>query len=204
MLASKYALVCKVCSNRYVGTEISNTCSSICHERFIDSKNTILSRGRPKRSSNKSRRKNKLQRLHEIIQRKNKLIRKLKELTKDVRVQAKIKAMPKIDPFYDSKEWRNLRYLVLRKYGRQCMLCSSTDGVMHVDHIKFKLQFREFRARFNMIDVHYSVKTVILESLISMLTTLDRIKRQRLLNKALNKILNKILNNALQCALVIV
>ncbi len=42
--------------------------------------------------------------------------------------------------FYDTDAWRQLRYRVLTKYGKICMVCGRTpedDGVtMHVDHIK--------------------------------------------------------------------
>lgn len=41
--------------------------------------------------------------------------------------------------FYESQEWRELRYQVLKQYGGKCMLCgrSARDGVkIHVDHIK--------------------------------------------------------------------
>lgn len=41
--------------------------------------------------------------------------------------------------FYNSREWREVRYEVLREYGAQCQCCGRTakDGcVMHVDHIK--------------------------------------------------------------------
>jgi len=41
--------------------------------------------------------------------------------------------------FYNSKEWRRLRYQAFRKYGNKCSVCGrgASDGmVMHVDHIK--------------------------------------------------------------------
>lgn len=42
--------------------------------------------------------------------------------------------------FYDSKEWKRLRYRVLKKYGACCMCCGKNykdDRVkIHVDHIK--------------------------------------------------------------------
>jgi 5-methylcytosine-specific restriction endonuclease McrA len=40
-----------------------------------------------------------------------------------------------ITAFYSSYAWRNLRYIVLQKYGRKCMLCGSEDRIC-VDHIK--------------------------------------------------------------------
>jgi len=38
--------------------------------------------------------------------------------------------------FFNSDEWLAVRYIILKKYGRKCMLCKTTNGVMHVDHIK--------------------------------------------------------------------
>jgi len=46
------------------------------------------------------------------------------------------------DCFYKSKEWRKLRYRVLRKYSAECMCCGRSKKehgiVIHVDHIKPK------------------------------------------------------------------
>lgn len=39
-------------------------------------------------------------------------------------------------PFYETKEWRELRYFALRKYGKECMSCGTKDAEFHVDHIK--------------------------------------------------------------------
>jgi hypothetical protein len=41
--------------------------------------------------------------------------------------------------FYNSKEWRRLRYQAFRKYGNKCSVCgrgASEGMVIHVDHIK--------------------------------------------------------------------
>lgn len=38
--------------------------------------------------------------------------------------------------FFASQEWRRIRYEVLRRDGVVCAACGSTDGKMHVDHIK--------------------------------------------------------------------
>jgi len=37
---------------------------------------------------------------------------------------------------YDSKQWRELRYKTLRKYGFRCMACKTSESELHVDHIK--------------------------------------------------------------------
>jgi 5-methylcytosine-specific restriction endonuclease McrA len=58
--------------------------------------------------------------------------------------------------FYNSPEWRSLRYRVLKKYGPICMLCGATrdDGVrMHVDHIKPKSKFPGLALEFTNMQV---------------------------------------------------
>jgi len=43
--------------------------------------------------------------------------------------------------FYDTPEWQRVRYVILTKYGRTCMLCRTTEGEMHVDHIRPRSKF---------------------------------------------------------------
>lgn len=40
--------------------------------------------------------------------------------------------------FYDSKEWKQLRYKAFQKHGRKCLCCGAEPPtvVLHVDHIK--------------------------------------------------------------------
>lgn len=38
--------------------------------------------------------------------------------------------------FYKTREWRELRYKVLLKFGRKCQCCGEIGGYIHVDHIK--------------------------------------------------------------------
>jgi hypothetical protein len=38
--------------------------------------------------------------------------------------------------FYESQHWRELRFHILKSQGRNCALCHTTEGVLHVDHIK--------------------------------------------------------------------
>lgn len=44
--------------------------------------------------------------------------------------------------FYLSNEWITLRKTVLKKHGRVCMKCGSTENI-HVDHIKPRSLYRE-------------------------------------------------------------
>lgn len=60
------------------------------------------------------------------------------------------------DSFYESEEWRTLRYQVIEFYGSRCMACGKTPkhGVMiHVDHIKPKSRFPELALEFNNLQI---------------------------------------------------
>lgn len=47
------------------------------------------------------------------------------------------------DNFYRSRDWPDLRYRVLSKYGHRCKLCDLTnrETILHVDHIKPKSKY---------------------------------------------------------------
>lgn len=55
--------------------------------------------------------------------------------------------------FYMTKEWRQLRYSVLVKYGKICMCCGSKQGYLHVDHIKPRSKFPELELEFSNLQV---------------------------------------------------
>lgn len=61
------------------------------------------------------------------------------------------------DLFYSSKEWRQLRYMVLKHYGGACMLCGRTSRhhgvVIHVDHIKPRARCPDLSLRFDNLQV---------------------------------------------------
>jgi 5-methylcytosine-specific restriction endonuclease McrA len=60
------------------------------------------------------------------------------------------------DAFYDSYEWRKLRYRALVQHGGQCMACGRTrkDGViLHVDHIKPRKKFPELQLTLSNLQV---------------------------------------------------
>ena len=38
--------------------------------------------------------------------------------------------------FYKTREWRNVRYRALVKFGKKCQACGEIGGYIHVDHIK--------------------------------------------------------------------
>ena len=105
-----------------------------------------------------------------IKEKKKKRIKKLKkeskELTEGIFIQ-KTKFDPDnpppqyrdlmkrkiVGPFYESKQWKTLRYAVLREYGRKCMCCGQTEGVMHVDHIKPRSKYKELELSFYNLQV---------------------------------------------------
>jgi len=60
-------------------------------------------------------------------------LKKIDKLSKKRKKSLKLKVS-----FYESKEWRRLRYTVLKKYERTCLCCGrkAPDVPIHVDHIK--------------------------------------------------------------------
>lgn len=59
----------------------------------------------------------------------------------------------RLSEFYESFEWRKLRYSVIQKYGRVCMACGRSDGIIHVDHIQPIRRFWELRLNADNLQV---------------------------------------------------
>lgn len=58
--------------------------------------------------------------------------------------------------FYNTPEWKQLRYRVLREYGPVCMLCGSsprTGAVVQVDHIRPRSIYPELAFDFHNLQV---------------------------------------------------
>lgn len=58
--------------------------------------------------------------------------------------------------FYETDEWRRVRYEALRLHGGKCCLCGVTahqGAVLHVDHIKPRSLFRELELDVNNLQV---------------------------------------------------
>lgn len=49
------------------------------------------------------------------------------------------------DAFYDTREWRDLRYRVLQKSRGCCQLCGNRDQPLYVDHIKPRSLYPELQ-----------------------------------------------------------
>lgn len=60
---------------------------------------------------------------------------------------------PSPDPFFSSREWQELRYRVIKVYGRKCMACGETSGIIQVDHIKPRVKHPELALDFNNLQV---------------------------------------------------
>lgn len=72
--------------------------------------------------------------------------KKRRKRGQEVRKIADKRKVRKINVFYDSREWKELRYAALKRYGAKCGLCGVTraDGaVLNVDHIKPRSKFPE-------------------------------------------------------------
>lgn len=55
--------------------------------------------------------------------------------------------------FYESREWRDLRYKVLVKHKRRCMCCFVTNSQLHIDHIKPISKFPQLALDMNNLQI---------------------------------------------------
>jgi hypothetical protein len=58
-----------------------------------------------------------------------------------------------MNDFYNSREWKELRFRVLIHYQRRCMACFATNTQLHVDHIKPVSKFPELKLDFNNLQI---------------------------------------------------
>ena len=54
--------------------------------------------------------------------------------------------------FYESQQWRVLRYKALKLHGAKCQLCGA-KGTLHVDHIKPRSKYPELELRLDNLQV---------------------------------------------------
>ena len=45
--------------------------------------------------------------------------------------------------FYKTREWRDVRYKALVRFGKKCQACGETNGYIHVDHILPRSKYPE-------------------------------------------------------------
>lgn len=54
--------------------------------------------------------------------------------------------------FYESRQWKALRYRTIKLYGAKCQACNA-GGLMHVDHIKPRSKYPELELRLDNLQV---------------------------------------------------
>lgn len=80
-------------------------------------------------------------------------IRKKKKIVIENRIENR---RQKDKDFFESREWRELRYRVLLKHGRRCMCCGATPDqgvILHVDHVKPRSRYPELELSFDNLQV---------------------------------------------------
>lgn len=55
--------------------------------------------------------------------------------------------------FYNTRQWLDLRYRVLRHYPRKCMCCNSRNKRLNVDHIKPRSIYPELELDFSNMQI---------------------------------------------------
>ena len=81
-----------------------------------------------------------------------------KKYSNSLKTKRKVKvAKQSSKQFYESPEWRSLRYRVLEKHSGECMLCGRSKRkhgvVIHVDHIKPKSKYPELALEYNNLQL---------------------------------------------------
>lgn len=99
----------------------------------IQAVNSYIGKGFFQKRINKKKRANQsdLQKLKKDIELKDLQIKHLKN-----KLNKSPLSQPPQKTFYDSEVWLQLRFRVLRESRRVCALCKTSEGQMHVDHIK--------------------------------------------------------------------
>lgn len=59
----------------------------------------------------------------------------------------------KFNAFYTSKEWRKLRYRVLRDQPHKCACCGSVEQPFHVDHVKPRFKYPELELDYDNLQI---------------------------------------------------
>lgn len=80
-------------------------------------------------------------------------LRKNREAKRNTKRRQKSKKKLYHQEFFRSNEWKEIRFRVLEKYGRECMCCGETKGAMNVDHIKPKSIYPELSLNFDNLQV---------------------------------------------------
>ena len=119
---------CRLCKRVLDKVSEKSFCNQVCADRYVEINSIVENKKKGKVKRNKKTRTrgprtayiNHRQSPHQTSPPK----------------QRKFRCFNKGDGFYNSNEWRQLRYLAIMKYGRRCMSCGLTIKEVHVDHIK--------------------------------------------------------------------
>lgn len=81
--------------------------------------------------------------------------RRFKHRPKKKRTKRTRQKQRKQETFYNSKEWRELRYQALKLHGRRCLCCGqkAPNVQLHVDHIKPRSKFPELEFDINNLQI---------------------------------------------------
>lgn len=97
------------------------------------------------RKSNKDKKK-----IERIFGSKRTLKKEIRRLRAELELLKKSKVK---SDFYESDQWRMLRFKALKELGRRCCLCGTISGEMHVDHIKPRSKFPELELEFSNLQI---------------------------------------------------
>lgn len=144
------------------GRTCSDDCERIAKERDAQTvemyrRLEISQEERRRLSEEKKKEKREKQRIGKE-RRRRKRAEKAKALQERVSQQAKKIRLLKQgkergDGFYESRRWQELRYRVLRFWGRVCMCCGASGCELHVDHIKPRSKHPELEMSFDNLQV---------------------------------------------------
>ena len=94
-----------------------------------------------------------------LIKYDEKTLKRAKNYNKKKKSKKKKKFKPSKNSinFYKSREWKELRYRVLRVYKAKCMCCGRTPHdngiIIHVDHIKPRSKFPKLELSFENMQI---------------------------------------------------
>lgn len=83
----------------------------------------------------------KAERLTTMFLRKRK--RKEQRIASNKKKERRDKVRLASEAFLRTRDWQELRYKTLRRYGFKCMACYATGVELHVDHIKPRSKYPE-------------------------------------------------------------
>lgn len=169
-------IVCSVCRDYFEYNGFKTICSEECEEKEkkrISEYKEILSKIDEKETQARIERQN-IRKGKLLLRARKRLEKKRKKLLAKEKVRKEKQAFKINNPqkhkehalerrakkqnkpingFYETREWQELRYRVLRKFGRACMCCGSSNCELHVDHIKPRSKHPELELEFTNLQI---------------------------------------------------